>query len=455
MAEELKRLVLIHPETCPITQEQLVAEVKRIYAGLVMVEAKCIEVETAKIDAVATANSTLLPQQWQAPISLQRTLLHEHHDFFLASQHPKASPALRRLASKFAMPASVLRRRNHEQLRHCRSHHNLGNPVSDDLNDSPSFATASPLLRTPDFSRASRSHDITINFQQRDLWRQLRVSNRSPLLSDDYAIRGLLLADYNPPECLLEAKGERNLARTGASGVRTQLMILSMMVLNMAISIASDAGCWLFPRLAFNDMSGIAPSRTRRQNHRKNGKVPAILSAFSIGLLSCVMTKPVLAAGPSQAVRIGAWVTGPLGAVGGYELLVIPPGKDNATNLLYVTSHTVLTHVTMTVPGLTHSLFSNSISASSLFLSIIFTWLLGGFLRPSIRHVYYTLTLTFTIIVCIGATLSSGARPEVLHPWADFVPLALIMGTILTYLFITVVGDGPPFSVGVDAPAAQ
>ncbi len=31
------------PETRPISQEQLVAEVKGIYAGLVMVESKCIE----------------------------------------------------------------------------------------------------------------------------------------------------------------------------------------------------------------------------------------------------------------------------------------------------------------------------------------------------------------------------------------------------------------------------
>jgi hypothetical protein len=37
--------IVMQPETRPITQEQLVAEVKGIYAGLVMVEAKCIEVD--------------------------------------------------------------------------------------------------------------------------------------------------------------------------------------------------------------------------------------------------------------------------------------------------------------------------------------------------------------------------------------------------------------------------
>jgi hypothetical protein len=36
--------MLRQPETRPITQEQLVNEVKDIYAGLVMVEKKCVEV---------------------------------------------------------------------------------------------------------------------------------------------------------------------------------------------------------------------------------------------------------------------------------------------------------------------------------------------------------------------------------------------------------------------------
>lgn len=39
-------------------------------------------------------------EQWQALFALHRTLLHEHHDFFSAVQHPSASPAPRLLASK-------------------------------------------------------------------------------------------------------------------------------------------------------------------------------------------------------------------------------------------------------------------------------------------------------------------------------------------------------------------
>jgi len=85
-----------------------------------MVETKCIEVDNAQ-SSNTDANSKLNNEQWQALIALHRTLLHEHHDFFLASQHPSASPALRRLASKYAMPARMWRHGIHsflELLRH-------------------------------------------------------------------------------------------------------------------------------------------------------------------------------------------------------------------------------------------------------------------------------------------------------------------------------------------------
>jgi hypothetical protein len=47
------------------------------------------------------------PDQYQALIALHRTDLHEYHDFFLASQHPAASRALKHLARKYAMPARM------------------------------------------------------------------------------------------------------------------------------------------------------------------------------------------------------------------------------------------------------------------------------------------------------------------------------------------------------------
>ncbi|KAH7302916.1 hypothetical protein B0I35DRAFT_196564 [Stachybotrys elegans] len=106
-------------EARPITHQQLVAEVKGLYAGLVMVESRCIEVDNAQ--SANNADHTLSTKQWQALIALHRTLLHEYHDFFLASQHPSARSTLRRLASKYAMPARMWRHGIHsflELLRH-------------------------------------------------------------------------------------------------------------------------------------------------------------------------------------------------------------------------------------------------------------------------------------------------------------------------------------------------
>jgi hypothetical protein len=117
--------LLLQPETRPISHEQLVIEVKGIYAGLVMVESKCIDVDDkqtiAALEKDPLKQTKLTPEQWQALIALHKTLLHEHHDFFLASQHPSASPALSRLAAKYSMPGRMWRHGIHaflEVLRH-------------------------------------------------------------------------------------------------------------------------------------------------------------------------------------------------------------------------------------------------------------------------------------------------------------------------------------------------
>jgi len=90
-----------------------------------MVETKCIHVDKAHASTAQNTDSLedakLAPDHWQALIALHRTLLHEHHDFFLASQHPSASPALRRLAAKYSMPARMWKHGIHsflELLRH-------------------------------------------------------------------------------------------------------------------------------------------------------------------------------------------------------------------------------------------------------------------------------------------------------------------------------------------------
>ena len=83
--------LILQPDSSPISQDQLAAEVKGIYAGLVMVEAKCINIDAAQ---AADPKSHLGPEQWQALIALHRTLLYEHHDFLMVggtSQHSYAN----------------------------------------------------------------------------------------------------------------------------------------------------------------------------------------------------------------------------------------------------------------------------------------------------------------------------------------------------------------------------
>jgi hypothetical protein len=83
-----------------------------------MVETKCIHVDRAQAAAQDNNDPSqkLAADHWQALIALHRTLLHEHHDFFLASQHPSASPALRRLAAKYTMPARMWKHGIHSFL---------------------------------------------------------------------------------------------------------------------------------------------------------------------------------------------------------------------------------------------------------------------------------------------------------------------------------------------------
>ncbi|SPO03232.1 uncharacterized protein DNG_05914 [Cephalotrichum gorgonifer] len=103
--------MLRQPDTPLISQRQLFDEVKGIYKGLLLVESKCIEVDAAQNVQEGDSAVELKNEQWQALGALHRALLHEHHDFFLASQHHSASPPLKKLASKYNIPA----RRQHLQ----------------------------------------------------------------------------------------------------------------------------------------------------------------------------------------------------------------------------------------------------------------------------------------------------------------------------------------------------
>ncbi|KAF3031255.1 hypothetical protein E8E12_001203 [Didymella heteroderae] len=90
--------LLLQPDSRPITQEQLTSEVKSIYAGLTMVETKCIHVDREQAAAPEDPNKELSPDHWQALIAL----------------HP--SPALRRLAEKYTMPARMWKHGIHSFL---------------------------------------------------------------------------------------------------------------------------------------------------------------------------------------------------------------------------------------------------------------------------------------------------------------------------------------------------
>ena len=108
------------PESSPLSHEQLATEIKGIYGGLVMVEAKCINMDAA---LAANPHTELTREQWQARIALHRTLLYEHHDFLMATQHPSATQALRDLPTKYSMPARMWKHGIHaflEVLRHRR-----------------------------------------------------------------------------------------------------------------------------------------------------------------------------------------------------------------------------------------------------------------------------------------------------------------------------------------------
>ncbi|KAI7213630.1 hypothetical protein KC333_g6460 [Hortaea werneckii] len=111
---------LPQPEALPISQDQLAAEVKGIYAGLIMVESKCINIDAAQSSECPTK---LAREQWQALVALHRTLLYEHYDFLMATQHPLATEELKALPARYCMPARMWKHAIHsflEVLRHRR-----------------------------------------------------------------------------------------------------------------------------------------------------------------------------------------------------------------------------------------------------------------------------------------------------------------------------------------------
>ena len=98
---EVEPEMLLQSDTGPISHEQLVVEVKGIYADLVMVEAKCIDIDerqsTAAQEKDLSKKVDLKNDEWQPVVALHKKLSHEHHDIFPASQHSSARSSFRQL----------------------------------------------------------------------------------------------------------------------------------------------------------------------------------------------------------------------------------------------------------------------------------------------------------------------------------------------------------------------
>ncbi|KKA28734.1 hypothetical protein TD95_005423 [Thielaviopsis punctulata] len=87
------------------SNDQLVEQVKGIYTGLVSIETKIIEVHKSLNDK--RQKHGLSDQKWQVLYGLHKALLQEHYDFYLVTDHPAATPVLRRLPEKYNMPARM------------------------------------------------------------------------------------------------------------------------------------------------------------------------------------------------------------------------------------------------------------------------------------------------------------------------------------------------------------
>ena len=96
------------PHICPqpeqSIQEYLLQEVKIIYADLVLLEAKCVEVDTS---AASSTGPPAPPLDWRSLMDLHCKLLYKHYEFFLTSQHLSAKESLQRRALHHHLPARM------------------------------------------------------------------------------------------------------------------------------------------------------------------------------------------------------------------------------------------------------------------------------------------------------------------------------------------------------------
>ncbi|KAL7921952.1 hypothetical protein ACQKWADRAFT_293996 [Trichoderma austrokoningii] len=88
-----------------VSQEQLIAEVKGLYADLDVVQVQCYQIEMFKHHPMPSAyEDFLIQEQWEAMVTCLREILRGHHQSFLRSPLPPANSALVRVLSKHVMP---------------------------------------------------------------------------------------------------------------------------------------------------------------------------------------------------------------------------------------------------------------------------------------------------------------------------------------------------------------
>jgi len=91
----------------PVPEPQLIQEIKSVYAGLLLLETKCIQVDQQVALQYQGNERTITPVYWKALSEIHRKLLNEHVDMFLCSQHPSGGPALKRLIERYNIAARL------------------------------------------------------------------------------------------------------------------------------------------------------------------------------------------------------------------------------------------------------------------------------------------------------------------------------------------------------------
>jgi hypothetical protein len=93
--------VLKQLETEAITADQLITEKDTIYASLIKIEGKCIAVCEKYIECDPSN------REWQEMLSLHQTLIYQHLDLFLVTQHPSADTELKGFPKEYKMTARL------------------------------------------------------------------------------------------------------------------------------------------------------------------------------------------------------------------------------------------------------------------------------------------------------------------------------------------------------------